>query len=243
MKTWLRAGLCALAATMWFAPQSRVESLNITSSPPGATAEINGLVVGVTPLHVNYPGGYFHKTKTVFSTRLEHSMHARIYKDGYTVQEVELTEGPFEWIALNGREYGRYWLLKAKQIEATLRPTAKVFDGSVRTSSARGGTVDYRPELSAERVVEIASPAIVKLRDDRGWGTGFAVTDAGVIATNHHVVEGGTSVTVIFSDASELPGRVAYIDPELDLALVKVEGQDLPMFRWQIIRTFVQDRP
>ncbi|MGA8673799.1 MAG: trypsin-like peptidase domain-containing protein [Candidatus Acidiferrales bacterium] len=220
-----------------------MESLNITSSPPGATVEINRLVVGVTPLHVNYPGGYFHKTKTVFSTRLEHSMHARIYKDGYTVQEVELTEGPFEWIALNGREYGRYWLLKAKQIEATPRPTAKVFDGSVRTSSARGGTVDYRPELSAERVVEIASPAIVKLRDDRGWGTGFAVTDAGVIATNHHVVEGGTSVTVIFSDASELPGRVAYIDPELDLALVKVEGQDLPMFRWQIIRTFVQDRP
>jgi S1-C subfamily serine protease len=228
MKTWLRAGLCALAATMWFAPPSRAESLSITSSPPGATVEINGVVVGVTPLRVNYPGGYFHKTKTVFGTRLEHAMRARIYKDGYTVQEVDLTEGPFEWIALTGREHGQYWLLKATEVEATLRLTAKVFDGSVRATSAVGAAIDYRPELPAERVVEIASPAIVKLRDDHGWGTGFLVTDSGVIATNHHVVEGDTSVTVIFSDSSELPGRVAYTDPEMDLALVKVEGHGFP---------------
>jgi serine protease Do len=228
MKTWLRAGLCALAATMWFAPQSRAESLSITSSPPGATVEINGLVVGVTPLRVNYPGGYFHKTKTVFGTRLEHSMRARIYKDGYTVQEVELTDGPFEWIALNGRDHGRYWLLKANEVEATLRLTAKVFDGSVRTSSAQGATVDYRPELSAERVVEIASPAIVKLRDGRKEGTGFLITDTGVIATNHHVVAGDVSVTVVLSGGTELLGQVVYTDPVMDLALVKIEGQGFP---------------
>ncbi|MFZ0883533.1 MAG: trypsin-like peptidase domain-containing protein [Candidatus Acidiferrales bacterium] len=227
MKTWLRAGLCALAATMWFAPQSRAESLSITSSPPGATVEINGLVVGVTPVHVNYPGGYFHKTKTVFGTRLEHSMRARIYKDGYTVQEVELTEGPFEWVALNGRDHGRYWLLKANQIVATLRLTSKVFDGAVRTSSARGATIDYRPELTAERVVEIASAAIVKLRDGRKEGTGFLITDTGLIATNHHVVEGDTTVTVILAEA-ELPGQVVYTDAAMDLALVKITGQGFP---------------
>jgi serine protease Do len=65
----------------------------------------------------------------------------------------------------------------------------------------------------------------VKLRDNHGWGTGFLVTDTGVIATNHHVVEGDSSITVVFSDASELPGTVVYTDPEMDLALVKVEGQ------------------
>lgn len=155
-------------------------------------------------------------------------MRARIYKDGYTAQEVELTEGPFDWVALNGRNHGRYWLLKANDVDATLRPTSQVFDGSFRTSSAVGTTVDYRPELPAERVAQIASPAIVKIRDSRGWGTGFLVTDTGVIATNHHVVEGDTSVTVILSGGSELSGQVVYTDPELDLALVKVAGQGFP---------------
>jgi serine protease Do len=181
--------LVARLATTALAPRSRSEILNITSSPSGATVEVDGVVVGTTPFRVNYPGGYFHKTKTVIGTRLEHAMIARIYKDGYTVQEVTLTDDPFEWIARNGRNHGGYWLPKTTQIQATLRVTSKVFNGSVRTSSNAGTTLDYRPELAAERVVEIASPAIVKLRDSRGWGTGFLVTDSGVIATNHHVVE------------------------------------------------------
>jgi serine protease Do len=217
--------LVALLAMTALAPRSRSEALNITSSPTGATVEIDGVVVGTTPFRVNYPGGYFHKTKTVIGTRLEHAMVARIYKDGYTIQEVTLTDGPFEWTALNGRNHGRYWLLKTTQIQTTLRAISEVFKGSVRTSTNAGSTVDYRPELAPERVVENASPAIVKLRDSRGWGTGFLVTDTGVIATNHHVVEGDASITVIFSDASELLGTVVYTDSEMDLALVKVEGQ------------------
>lgn len=217
--------LVALLATAALASRSRSDTLNITSSPTGATVEIDGIVRGTTPFRVNYPGGYFHKTKTVIGAKLEHAMVARIYKDGYTVQELTLTEGPFEWVALTGRTHGRYWLLKTSQVQATLRGASTVFNGSVRTSTNAGTTLDYRPELGTERVVEIASPAIVKLRDSRGWGTGFLVPNTGVIATNHHVVEGDSSVTVVFSDASELLGTVVYADPEMDLALVKVEGQ------------------
>jgi serine protease Do len=220
--------LVALLTTTALAPRSWSDILNITSSPTGATVEIDGVVRGTTPFRVNYPGGYFHKTKTVIGTRLEHAMVARIYKDGYTVQEVTLTDGPFEWIALNGRTHGRYWLLKTSQIQATLRATSSVFNGSVRTSTDAGTTLDYRPELTAERVVENASPAIVKLRNSHGWGTGFLVTDTGIIATNHHVVQGDSSITVVFSDTSELLGTVVYTDSEMDLALVKVEGHGFP---------------
>jgi hypothetical protein len=55
MKIWLRAGLGALAAMMSFAPQSRREALSVTSSPPGANVEINGVLVGTTPFHADYP--------------------------------------------------------------------------------------------------------------------------------------------------------------------------------------------
>jgi hypothetical protein len=66
--------LVALAAATALAPHSRAESLSVTSSPPGANVEINGVVVGTTPFHTDYPGGYFHKPHTVFAARLDHSM-------------------------------------------------------------------------------------------------------------------------------------------------------------------------
>jgi len=49
------------------------------------------------------PVRYFHRPKGVFDKRLEYPMVVRISKDGYTVQDIELTEGPLEWHRLNGR--------------------------------------------------------------------------------------------------------------------------------------------
>ena len=71
------------------------DTLTITSSPTGATVEIDGVIVGTTPFRMKVPGGYFHKTRTVFGQTLQHQMTLRIYKDGYTAQDLRLTEGPF----------------------------------------------------------------------------------------------------------------------------------------------------
>ena len=188
----------ALLALSLLAPRTRAETLTITSSPPGATVEIDGVVVGKTPYRVTYPGGYFHKTHTIFGERLEHSMTVRIYKDGYTSQELKLTDGPFEWVALNGRDHGKYWLLKSSHMEATLQQASTVFTGVVKTTIARGREVDLRPEISTEQIAENAGPAVVTLRysDSSGaWlGTGFLISETGVIATNRHVAEGGASI-------------------------------------------------
>jgi PEGA domain-containing protein len=122
--------LCASLALLAFlplAPRTHAETLTITSSPPGATIEINGSVAGTTPYKTDYPGGYFHKTHTVFGSRLEHSMMARVSMDGYLAQQVTLTEGPFEWVAINGRHHGNYFLLKSSHFEIKLDPT---FHGS-----------------------------------------------------------------------------------------------------------------
>ena len=134
----LLALLALLVFPLLFAPRAHAATLTITSSPPGATVEIDGVIVGTTPFHMKVPGGYFHKTRTVFGQTLQHEMTLRIYKDGYTAQDLRLTEGPFEWVAMDGRRQGHYWLLKANHIEATLEPASMAFTGRVkRTDSAR----------------------------------------------------------------------------------------------------------
>ncbi|MGA8870885.1 MAG: PEGA domain-containing protein [Candidatus Acidiferrales bacterium] len=118
--------LCASVALLLclLGPRTHAETLTITSSPKGATVEIDGIVVGTTPYRLKVPGGYFHKTRTIFGQTLQHQMVLRIYEDGYTSQEMKLADGPFEWTALNGRDYGKYWLLKANHVEATLQPVS-----------------------------------------------------------------------------------------------------------------------
>jgi len=121
--------LALLAFTATTSPSSSAETLKVTSSPAGANVEIDGVLVGTTPYKISYPGGYFHKPHTVFAARLEHPMVIRIFKDGYTSQESTITEGPYEWRDLKGHDRGRYWLLKADEVQATLKPFSKASSG------------------------------------------------------------------------------------------------------------------
>jgi hypothetical protein len=122
-----RPCICALFAL--FLPLSlarcvRAETFTITSSPPGATVEVNGTVAGTTPYKIDYPGGYFHKTHSVFGSRLQHSITLRITKDGYLKEEMTVTSGPFDWIAANGRSKGNYFLLKSDHFNVKLQPVS-----------------------------------------------------------------------------------------------------------------------
>jgi Do/DeqQ family serine protease len=64
--------------------------------------------------------------------------------------------------------------------------------------------------------------------DKQGAGSGVIISSDGYIVTNNHVVEGATDITVKLNDNREFTGKVIGTDPTTDLALVKVEGKDLP---------------
>ncbi len=220
----------ALLACSVLAPRTYAEALTITSAPPGATVEIDGVVVGTTPFVMKYPHGYFRKTTTIFEARLQHPISVRISKDGFTSQEMRITEGPFEWESLNGRNHGPYYLLKTSHVQASLQPLSAAFTGSVKTT-VRGREVVFRPEIPIEQIVQDAMPAVVTLRNSTGLGSGFLITDTGVIATNRHVAAGEAAMTVGFTNGHELRGKVILIDPNLDLALVKIDGSGFPYLR------------
>jgi S1-C subfamily serine protease len=203
------------------------DTLKITSKPSGAKVEIDGVAVGSTPFEKEYPGGYFRKTKTALGTRLEHGMVARISLSGYVTKEIRLTDGPNDWISLNGHHHGEYWLLKGDHFEVELQAVGQVFTGGVMTKLSSGET-ELQPELSVEEVVQRAKPAVVSLKGAEKGGTGFFVTDTGVIATNAHVAAGEESLTVALPDGQQYEGKVVYVDADVDLALIKVDGKVFP---------------
>lgn len=215
-------GLCLLSLS------AHAATLSITSSPAGATVEINGLITGKTPYTAQYPNGYFHKTHTVFGSRLEHPIVVRISMDGYASQQITLTEGPFVWHSFNGHSEGNYWLIKTDHFEVILEPLAKVFTGRPEIASAMNETIATSAPLPAEQVVEVANPAIVRVEGINGWGTGFFITSTGLIATNKHVIADESILTVITSGNQRLSAHVVYADPDKDIALVKVEGSAFP---------------
>ncbi|PWQ97757.1 serine peptidase [Leucothrix pacifica] len=59
-------------------------------------------------------------------------------------------------------------------------------------------------------------------------GSGFIVSADGYVVTNHHVVDGADQIKVNLNDRRELDAEVIGSDKRSDLALLKIEGEDLP---------------
>ena len=100
-------------------------------------------------------------------------------------------------------------------------------------------------------IADRITPAVVRIRSERGarpsqrslfgfnrepedpglevaGGTGVIVSSDGYILTNNHVVQGAEAVTVILSNKREYPGTIVGTDPTTDIALVKIDVDDVP---------------
>ncbi|MBE6276229.1 MAG: PDZ domain-containing protein [Bacteroides sp.] len=61
-----------------------------------------------------------------------------------------------------------------------------------------------------------------------GFGSGVIISKDGYIVTNNHVIDHADIISVKLNDGREFKGRIIGTDPSTDLALVKIEGDDLP---------------
>lgn len=67
----------------------------------------------------------------------------------------------------------------------------------------------------------------VDLPDGYAIGSGFAITDDGLILTNNHVVEGGSNITLYYADKTTGTGKLLWTEPGLDLAVVR-SSREIP---------------
>ena len=64
-----------------------------------------------------------------------------------------------------------------------------------------------------------------------GTGSGVIISSDGYIVTNNHVVEGADELTVTLNDNREFSARIIGTDKSTDLALIKINGNNLPAIK------------
>uniref|UniRef100_A0A831TCN7 PDZ domain-containing protein n=1 Tax=Thermorudis peleae TaxID=1382356 RepID=A0A831TCN7_9BACT len=106
--------------------------------------------------------------------------------------------------------------------------------------AANSGTVDLA--TAVEEVAREVSPAVAfvtvrKVETDifgfgqvvEGEGSGVVFDQRGYILTNDHVVGEALEIVVVLPDGRQFAGRVVGRSPENDIAVIKVDGDNLPV--------------
>ena len=68
-------------------------------------------------------------------------------------------------------------------------------------------------------------------REAQSLGSGFIISPDGYILTNNHVVADADEIIVRLSDRSEMKAKLVGTDPRSDVALLKIEGKNLPVLK------------
>ncbi len=113
----------------------------------------------------------------------------------------------------------------------------RVLQGKGTESVQEVRTVQERVvQGGTEAVVQAAGkllPSVVNVSVQLGGsggaiGSGIIYRSDGYITTNNHVVDGATSISVATRDGSTFDGTVVGTDPDTDLAVIKINANNLP---------------
>lgn len=86
----------------------------------------------------------------------------------------------------------------------------------------------FMDPLIREYFGDFFAPRIYKERI-RSLGSGVIVRPEGYVLTNEHVIRGAEEIKVTLPDGRVIAGALVDASPSLDLAVVKIEGRDLPV--------------
>ena len=105
----------------------------------------------------------------------------------------------------------------------TRNPQQFPFSDDPRFREFFGDEFGYTPRGQQQQQQQPPSPEGV----ERGTGSGVIISADGYILTNHHVIDGAEEIKVALTDRRTFDARVIGSDPPSDLALLKIDANDL----------------
>lgn len=98
-------------------------------------------------------------------------------------------------------------------------------------ASADGGASTAAPAgvMDVTDVVRRVEPSVVTVLLPDGVGSGVVYREDGILVTNEHVLRGNDQVEVAFADGQRLPAEVIATDAVVDIAVLQVDRDDLPV--------------
>ena len=101
-------------------------------------------------------------------------------------------------------------------------PTAIVQER--RAPNTGGAAANGSTEAAARAIL----PSVVQVRAGRGSGSGVIIDAEGHVLTNHHVVAGARTVSLVLSTGRTVSAEVVGSDADNDIAVLRAAGGDLP---------------
>ena len=170
----------------------------------GAVVLLSAGVAGVTTYTMLKPEN---RDSLSFSEQFRQNPNARLAAyDAINAQPVDLTQAAEN--SLHAVVHIKS-TQQAKEQTVTVRdPLAEIFGDIFGNGGRQQRRVQTQPRV--------------------GFGSGVIISKDGYIVTNNHVIDGADEIVVKLNDNREFKGRVIGTDPNSDLALVKIEGNDFP---------------
>ena len=114
-------------------------------------------------------------------------------------------------------------LVNFADVAESLNPAVVNIEATTRAGSRRRRGAEPGPFDETNPAPQ--SPNAVRPQS----GSGFVIEADGQILTNYHVIQNAERIMVKFSDGRSLQARVLGIDPDTDIALIKVDAKNLPV--------------
>ncbi len=167
------------------------------------------------------------KTRTLITIVLGSSMIGALMSAAIVLSFVQNNpDRPFNSLA----ERQQHFISKTNHLDTTL-VVPKGLDFVRAASSVTEAVVHIRTVLSNGSYSFNALDGLFR-GPSQSSGSGVILTDNGYIVTNHHVIENASEIEVVLSDNSSYFGKIIGVDPTTDLALIKIEAEQLPFITY-----------
>ena len=157
-------------------------------------------------------------------------------------KEQNHAEEDIDWEAFFTVEDAQEWKLEKQQRKKRKKFIVKIVSSLLAVALVISGLdvwvtifnlpainfVKVSTQLSKEPDVKEYKKSVVTIEWDGIKGTGFSVSPTGFIVTNEHVVKRTNRVNVHFNSGDSYVGKVIARHPELDVAIVDIDTENLP---------------